>query len=178
MTLIWKCCSKQRLPLQMKFFLYSILIETCVIPMINNSGKVGRAVDFNAILIVAVENWLWELHDVEYHGVHLINLSKSSRFVSVNHMSERQKTGAERRKQRVREKTIFYSDTVQTNQKTMWTHNFSVEKIDFSVSNVWSNDTCPIIREKREMSKMPLTHEQIHVIPHTVIVPTKQIQNS
>ena len=79
----------------MKFFLYSILIETCVIPMINNSGKVGRAVDFNAILIVAVENWLWELHDVEYHGVHLINLSKSSRFVSVNHMSERQKTGAE-----------------------------------------------------------------------------------
>ena len=65
---------------------------------------------------------------------------------------------------RKREKTIFYSDTVQTNQKTMWTHNFSVEKIDFSVSNVWSNDTCPIIREKREMSKMPLTHEQIHVI--------------
>ena len=85
------------------------------------------AADFNAILIVAVENWLWELHDVEYHGVHLINLSKSSRFVSVNHMSERQKTGAERRKQRVREKTIFYSDTVQTNQKTMWTRLFSWE---------------------------------------------------
>ena len=77
------------------FFLYSILIKSSVIPVINNSGKVGRAVDFNAILIVAVENWLWELHDVEYHGVHLINLSKSSRFVSVNHMSERQKTGAE-----------------------------------------------------------------------------------
>ena len=34
---------------------------------------------------------------------------------------------------------------------------FGVEKIDFSVSNVWSNDTCPIIRQKkREMSKMPL----------------------
>ena len=56
-------------------------------------------VDFNAILIVVVENWLWELHDVEYHGVHLINLSKSSRFVSVNHVSVCQKT----------EKTIFYS---------------------------------------------------------------------
>ena len=39
-----------------------------------------------------------------------------------------------------------------------------MEKIDFSVLNVWSNDTCPIIREKREMSKMPLTHEQNHVI--------------
>ena len=64
--------------------------------------KMLKQPDFNAILIVVVENWLWELHDVEYHGVHLINLSKSSRFVSVNHMSERQKTGAKRRSSRER----------------------------------------------------------------------------
>ncbi len=38
--------------------------------------------------------------------------------------------------------------------KKLCEHNFSVEKIDFSVSNVWSNDTCPIIREKREMSQI------------------------
>ena len=62
--------------------------------------KMLKQPDFNAILIVVVENWLWELHDVEYHGVHLINLSKSSRFVSVNHVSVCQKT----------EKTIFYSN--------------------------------------------------------------------
>ena len=87
---------------------------------VGSQRRVGSAArrDFNAILIVVVENWLWELHDVEYHGVHLINLSKSSRFVSVNHMSVCQKT----------EKTIFYSaDTVQTNQKTMWTRLFSWE---------------------------------------------------
>lgn len=106
--------------------------------------------DFNAILIVAaVENWLWELHDVEYHGVHLINLSKSSRFVSVNHMSERQKTGAERRTPTTeRENHILFGHCVSKQIKKLCEHtirpSLAATKLISVVSNVWSNDTCPI----------------------------------
>ena len=34
--------------------------------------------------------------------------------------------------------------TLSKQIKKLCEHDFSVEKIDFAVSNVWSSDTCPI----------------------------------
>ena len=117
----------------------------------------AEVADFNAILIVAVENWLWELHDVEYHGVHLINLSKSSRFVSVNHMSERQKTERTRSRRRKPYFIRLGSSNVQTNQKTMWTQLFSRENwfqcVKCLVKWHLSNNS----GEKRNVTNPPLT---------------------
>ena len=63
-------------------------------------------------------------------------------FMFVNHMSECQKTGAELYEGN--ERKPYFIRTLSKQIKKLCEHDYSVEKIDFAVSNVWSSDTCSI----------------------------------